>query len=180
MSKTCYQPSPHDVAWTRRLIDGFRTDIAFWGVPYSQSIYRVNRTDKTIELVHEQETGPRDRLFERLQAICADPAIGYTVSVNIQEITPEIQATAFPAETTGTGKVNTKIDLFHDPKESAFARALEHFTQSKQVLEQFMQFEPVACRYRCNACLKTFKTKVAHNCQGGHWSADKRWSEVYG
>jgi len=31
---------------------------------------------------------------------------------------------------------------------------------------------------RCKACGRTFKAKTAHNCVGGHWTADKGWEEV--
>lgn len=33
-------------------------------------------------------------------------------------------------------------------------------------------------RYKCKSCGKTFKGKIAHNCCGGHWTAEKQWEEL--
>lgn len=165
-----FKPTPFDIEWTRHMIANFRTETAIWGVPFNHSIYRFNKTAKTVELIHGPEEGPRGNLLEQMKAICADPSIGYTVTKNIQPVSEEVMAQAFPEEATGTGKAHTKIALGADLKENKFKKLMAKFAQ-----------KPMAAptKYRCNACLQTFKTKIAHNCSGGHWSAEKDWTEIY-
>lgn len=95
-------PRPFDVEWTRRLIAGFKHDVAFWGVPMNNTIYRFDMPIKLISLID----GQKDDLFDRLTAIAK--ILGWTTVHRPQPITPEIHAQAFPESLYGKGKSNQK------------------------------------------------------------------------
>lgn len=99
MQKREFTPRNSDVLWTLNLIRSLKTDIAYWGVPFNRSIYRVNKTDRTFELVYGPETGPNGNLLHHLTVICADPMIGFTV-----RRATDIPVQEFGIEANGAGK----------------------------------------------------------------------------
>lgn len=47
---TGWTPSPSDIAWQENMVQVLR-DNAVWGVPISASAFKVNKTNKTFQLI---------------------------------------------------------------------------------------------------------------------------------
>lgn len=67
-----YVPTPFEIEWTKRLIDGLRHG-AFWASPKRKTVYRLDKINKTFWLV----SGENEDLFDQLTAAC-EP-LGYKV-----------------------------------------------------------------------------------------------------
>jgi hypothetical protein len=101
-----WQPRPYDIEWTRRLIEGFKTDPAYWAVPFNKSIYLFHRTNRTIALVY----GPKDDLFQKMLVI--GRILYYTVSHEPQRVTLEMQSQVF-----GIGKSSVRLEMINDEEQ---------------------------------------------------------------
>lgn len=92
------------------MIASFKTDIALWGIPANNSIYRIDRIGKTMTLIYGPcEVPGNGDMFLKISAVCAH--LGYTAHLALGEA----KMSRAEADQFGQGKTVTR---FVDPGSS--------------------------------------------------------------
>ena len=71
-----WTPAASDVAWTQRTVGGIK-DGGVWGLPSARMAYRINHTERKLELVE----GAATDLHERVTKCCALMTPPYVVVI---------------------------------------------------------------------------------------------------
>lgn len=69
---TGWTPSPSDIAWQENMVQMLK-DNAVWGVPISESAFKINKTTKTFQLINGDAWNETNRRIAKVFNI-----LGYT------------------------------------------------------------------------------------------------------
>lgn len=103
-----FVPRPSDIQWTQKLINAMN-DGGIWGIPRANSVWRFDKTNKVLTLIHGRFNEPDNKA---LRVIC--PLIGWTTAHKPEPLTPtQIQKAMEPVDLTaemyGAGKTHQVI-----------------------------------------------------------------------
>lgn len=103
-----WQPSPSDIAWTRRMIDHMK-DGSIWGIPRANSLWKLDKNNKVMVQIYGYTHEPDNAA---LRVIC--PLIGWTTAYRPESLTPAqvekaMEPVVLTPETFGTGKSISRI-----------------------------------------------------------------------
>ena len=97
-----WKPTQYHIDWTRKMFESMN-DQAVWGIPDNRSIYRIDKSAKTLTCIH----GERDYMFDQLTIVCQ--RLGYTTAYKQEnlpdtEVAKHLPPVELGADVYGAGK----------------------------------------------------------------------------